>query len=82
MKLGVSPSDNASLGAINALGTASAIDLVKKTYPNLTVVVVPEFGTPSGGLIQLIADNVGGEPTGNTVYTEKCAPSRCWLSTP
>jgi hypothetical protein len=71
MKLGVSPSDNASLGAINALGTASAIDLVKNRYPNLTVVVVPEFGTPSGGLIQLIADNVGGEPTGNTVYTEK-----------
>ncbi|EGI1922845.1 hypothetical protein IF623_003309 [Salmonella enterica] len=71
MKLVVSPSDNASLGAINALGTASAIDLIKKTYTSLTVVVVPEFGTPSGGLIQLIAESLGGNPVGNTVYTEK-----------
>jgi hypothetical protein len=71
MKLVVSPSDNASLGAINALGTASAIDLIKRTYPSLTVIVVPEFATPAGGLVQMIADNVGGQPVGNTVYGEK-----------
>lgn len=71
MKLVVSPSDNASMGALNALGTASAIDLIKKTYTSLQVVVVPEFGVPSGGLVQLIADGLGGDPVGQCVYTEK-----------
>lgn len=71
MKLVVSPSDNSSLTALNALGTDTAISLIKKTYTNLTVVVVPEFATPAGGLVQLIADSLGGTPVGQCVYTEK-----------
>ncbi len=71
MKLVVSPPDNSSLTALNALGTDTVISLIKKTYTNLTVVVVPEFATPAGGLVQLIAESLGGTPVGQCVYTEK-----------
>lgn len=71
MKLVVSPADNAALTALNALGTDTAISLIKKTYLNVTVIVVPEYATSAGGLVQLIADSLGGDPVGQCVYTEK-----------
>lgn len=71
MKLTVSPSDSGSITAWNALGTDTALSLIKKTFPNIKVVVVPEFATPAGGLVQLIADSLGGTPVGQCVYTEK-----------
>jgi hypothetical protein len=46
-------------------------DRIAKILPNLKVVNVPEFETESGNLVQLIAKNVQGIPTGETAFCEK-----------
>lgn len=46
-------------------------DLLKKNYPNLTVKTAPEYSTAAGELVQLIADEVEGQRTATTAFTEK-----------
>lgn len=46
-------------------------DLLKKNYPNLTVKTAPEYSTDSGELLQLMADEIDGQRTADTAFTEK-----------
>ena len=53
----------------NQYGESAAL-LLKKSFPNLTVEVVPEYSLPSGELVQLIASELEGQATGQLGYTE------------
>jgi hypothetical protein len=46
-------------------------DLLKKNFPNMTVKTAPEYSTVSGELVQLIADEIEGQRTADTAFTEK-----------
>ena len=48
-------------------------DLLKKTFPNLTIVTIPEFVTGSGNLVQMMVRRSpeDGLPTLETAFTEK-----------
>lgn len=46
-------------------------DILKKNFPNLTVKTAPEYSTTSGELVQLIADEIEGQRTADTAFTEK-----------
>ena len=46
-------------------------DLLEKNFPNLTVKTAPEYATASGNLVQMIADEVEGQRTAITAFTEK-----------
>ena len=72
MVLAVSPVSAVALTATNQFGI-NVGDLLKKNFPNLRIVTVPEyavtsatnpFGVSGGNLAQLIATTVGGQSTG------------------
>ena len=44
---------------------------IKKIYPNMTIKTAPEYSTASGELVQLIVDEVEGQRTVDTAFTEK-----------
>ena len=46
-------------------------DLLKKNFPNLRVETAPEYSTPAGNLVQLIADEIDGQRTLSVAFTEK-----------
>jgi hypothetical protein len=47
------------------------IDRLKLAYPNMTIETIPEFATASGNLVQMIAQDVEGQPTGELAYAER-----------
>lgn len=49
----------------------NVMDLLKKNYPNMKVETAPEYNTASGELVQLIADEIEGQRTATTAFTEK-----------
>lgn len=55
----------------NVYGNATVIDLIKKSFPNLTVKTAVEYATSSGNLVQLIAPRMQGQNTGFCAFTEK-----------
>ena len=56
--------------AINQFGV-NVIKELKDRYPNMTFVSAPEYATASGQLVQLIADDIQGQKTGNCAFSEK-----------
>ena len=46
-------------------------DLLKKNFPNLRVETAPEYSTPAGNLVHLIADEIDGQRTLSVAFTEK-----------
>jgi hypothetical protein len=46
-------------------------DRLKLAYPNMTIETIPEFATSGGNLVQMIAKNVEGQPTGELGYAER-----------
>ncbi|WP_186145992.1 major capsid family protein [Burkholderia gladioli] len=46
-------------------------DRLKLAYPNMTIETIPEFATQSGNLVQMIAQDVEGQPTGELAYAER-----------
>jgi hypothetical protein len=46
-------------------------DRLKLAYPNMTIVTIPEFATTGGNLVQMIVDEVEGQPTGELAYAER-----------
>lgn len=46
-------------------------DMIAKNYPNATVKTAPQYTTASGELVQLILEDIEGEPVATCVYTEK-----------
>ena len=75
-KLVIGPGANACLLKQNNLGTASAMDLIKRNLPNLEVVVVPEYENNGVRNCQLIAVDVDGQRTGDMAFSEKFRAGR------
>jgi hypothetical protein len=46
-------------------------DILKKNFPGLKIVTAPEYSAASGELVQLIVDEVEGQRTADTAFTEK-----------
>lgn len=46
-------------------------DILKKTYPNLEIFVVPEYNTAGGRKLQLVLDEYEGQRTWDAAFTEK-----------
>lgn len=70
-KLVMSPSSETDLTQTNIYGR-SAMDNIKKNFPNLTVETAPEYETAAGNLMQLIVDEeIEGQSVGTTAFTEK-----------
>ena len=46
-------------------------DILKKNFPNLTIKTAPEYSTASGELVQLMLDEMEGQRTADTAFTEK-----------
>jgi len=71
MKLGVGPSAVAYLQNVNALGNRGAIEMIKSAFPNMEIVTIPEFDSVNGGLVQIKAEELGGQKVGECVYGQK-----------
>lgn len=70
MQLIMSPQSAVAMGISNNFGI-SVREYLKETYPNLTLVTVPEYATAGGQKVQLVATNVEGQDTWNCAFTEK-----------
>lgn len=70
LTLAMSPVSEVALTFTNEFNNPVA-DLLKKIFPNLTVKTAPEYATTSGNLVQMIADEVEGQRTAITSFTEK-----------
>lgn len=46
-------------------------DIIKKNYPAMKIEISPEYSTGSGELVQLIIDDIEGQRTASTAFTEK-----------
>lgn len=75
----VSTTASVALTATNSFNV-NVTDLLKKNFPNLHVVTVPQYnqtaqgnpaGVPSGNFAQLIAKELEGQKTGYAAYSEK-----------
>lgn len=79
MTLGLSPGSELAMTATNSFGVNVA-DLLKKNFPNLRIVSAVQYGVQSssnpagyngGNVVQLIADEIGGQKTGYCAFNEK-----------
>lgn len=71
-KLCMSPRVSVALTYVATLGTGvSVMDTLKKTYPNITIVTAVQYSTASGELVQLIVDELEGQQTAQTAFSEK-----------
>lgn len=61
--VGIAASAFDYLQAMNSLGTVSVFEWLKKTYPNIRLVAVPEFDSANSGsnVMYFIADRLGGK---------------------
>lgn len=74
-KLIVGPSVYPYLAQQNALGSKTVLGQIQESFPNLEVVVAPEYDD-STKKIQLIAVEVEGVPTGELGFSEKLNAGR------
>lgn len=70
MTLLLSPAMDAQLTKTNQYNV-NVSDQLKKNFPNLKVVTVPEYATSAGELVQLVVDSYEGQPTAELGFTEK-----------
>lgn len=70
MTLALSPVLSVALNKTNQYNV-NVSDQLKKNFPNLTVKTAVEYETAAGQLVQLICNDVQGQPTATTAYTEK-----------
>lgn len=70
MTLPMSPTAQANLAKTTDFNV-NVPDQIKKNYPNLEIVVAPEYSTVSGELVQLIVKDMDGQATVNVAFTEK-----------
>jgi len=74
--MGISPGNVTNFNNTN-MYNVNVFDQIKKNFPNLKIVTVPEFAINGGGgqggteLIQLIANDVEGQRTCEAAFTEK-----------
>ena len=79
LTLGMSPQSEGALATTNSFGI-SALDMIKKNYPNLRIVSAVQYGVLSasntqgvagGNFMQLFADEIEGQRTVYCAYNEK-----------
>lgn len=70
LKLIMSPESEVALTITNEFNVNVA-DLLKKNYPNLEVVTVPEYATAAGQKVQMVVDNIKGQKTWECAFTDK-----------
>lgn len=76
LKLCLSPAMNVMLGAATDFNV-SVLDMIRKFFPNITIVVVPELASTSAGeTVMLLAEEVNGTPTGYIGFGEKLRAGR------
>lgn len=72
MTMIMGPAPNLAMTVANGtVTTVTAWDLITKAFPNLKVVVVPEYSTAAGQKIQIVVDEVEGQRTMECAFTEK-----------
>ena len=71
MKLVVGPTSNAQLNKLNAFGTESVLAVIKRSFPNLEVVVAPEYDDATKKVQLIVTDAGDGIPTGECAFSEK-----------
>ncbi len=70
MTLAMSPLSEVALTKTTEFNVNVA-DILKKNFPNMTVKTAPEYSTAAGELVQLMADEIEGQRTADTAFTEK-----------
>lgn len=70
VKVGIPNISEQNLTKQNSYGQV-LVDRLKLAYPNMTIETIPEFATASGNLVQMIAEDVEGQPTGELAYAER-----------
>lgn len=70
MTLAMSPTSEVALTATN-IYNVNVADLLKKSFPNITVKTAVEYSTSAGELVQLIANDIEGQDVGYCAFTEK-----------
>lgn len=66
----IPPQISPYLGNQNSFGLIARAQVLA-FLPNLRIVQVPQYATPAGNVIQLIATKVNGQDTGYCAYTDK-----------
>ncbi|XKM12668.1 hypothetical protein RCS94_06475 [Orbaceae bacterium ac157xtp] len=73
----VSADSNTALGKTDqTVGFTTAEDLIKRNFPNMTIVQVPEMETLAGNHVGLIVDNVMGGGVAAAGFSEKLRSGR------
>ena len=70
MTLAMSPESQVYLTLTNTYNV-NVQDMLKKNFPKMKIETAPEYQTASGNLVQLIADEMQGQRTATTAFTEK-----------
>lgn len=70
-KLVVGPTSNAELNKLNAFGTETVLALIKRNFPNLEVVVAPEYDDATKKVQLIMVEAGDGVPTGECAFSEK-----------
>ncbi|AOK04073.1 hypothetical protein WK25_06075 [Burkholderia latens] len=70
VKVGIPNVSEQNLTKQNSYGQVLR-DRLKLAYPNMEIETIPEFATASGNLVQMIAQDVEGQPTGELAYAER-----------
>lgn len=70
MTLAMSPTIAPALNKINQYNV-NVYDQLKRNYPKIRFETAVEYGTASGQLVQMIVNEVEGQQTATTAYTEK-----------
>ena len=70
LTLAMSPNSQVYLTLTNTYNV-NVQDMLKKNFPKMKIETAPEYSTASGELVQLIADEMQGQRTATTAFTEK-----------
>ncbi len=70
LTLAMSPESQVYLTLTNTYNV-NVQDMLKKNFPKMKIEAAPEYQTASGNLVQLIADEMEGQRTATTAFTEK-----------
>ena len=66
----MSPESEVAMTITNEFNVNVA-DLLKKNYPGIKIVTVPEYATAGGQKVQLVVDEIEGQKTWEPAFTEK-----------
>lgn len=70
LTLAMSPASQVYL-TLTTQYNVNVMDMLKKNFPKMKIETAPEYSTASGELVQLIADEMQGQRTATTAFTEK-----------